>query len=172
MVYEIWSGEGFQTRRIQIRIRIQIHHPRHPPPTFAENLVKLLQNKGFYLKFLFFAPPLLCPPLEGKFQHPWPPKPPFYHLQIFDRDFHQCFAQGPKSILGHVFLNPVISQSSFLAPRMWQFFDRNATNMVVFGACVPSFFNTNERKLWCWNLWQRCWDWFWHIIKPCDVKSE
>jgi len=43
---------------------------------------------------------------------------PFYHPQFFDRDLHQCFAQGPKSILGHVFLNPVISQSSFLAPRM------------------------------------------------------
>ena len=28
-----------------------------PPPTFAENLAKLLQNKDFPLKFMPFAPP-------------------------------------------------------------------------------------------------------------------
>ena len=34
------------------------------PPTFAEISPKLLQNKGFSLKFLFFAPQLV-----GQFQH-------------------------------------------------------------------------------------------------------
>ena len=40
---------------------------------FAKISQKLLQNRGFSLKFLYFAPLLLIlpPPLVGKFKHPW-----------------------------------------------------------------------------------------------------
>ena len=42
------------------------------PPAFAEISPKLLENKGFSFKVLFFAPPLLvsAPLLVDKFQHP------------------------------------------------------------------------------------------------------
>ena len=42
------------------------------PPTFAKISPKFLQNRGFCLKFLLFAPHFgPCPPLVGKFQQPW-----------------------------------------------------------------------------------------------------
>ena len=44
-----------------------------PPHTFAEISPKFLQDKDYFLKFLFFAPPPtfgLALPLVDKFQHP------------------------------------------------------------------------------------------------------